>query len=149
MKSACLSSLAIEGTITKGPYVGLKKQYKAAESSELKVVEIDHSLSKIWSLRSRFSARRGNSNSGIASLPFSFLKFIYLRVSAYDLPLIVMEVGMVTPFLPLPIMVDSGGTVGALAFVTVKPIGTPRILLLPFFLKMILMWVGLVMLRKY
>ena len=51
--------------------------------------------------------------------------------------------------LPFPMIVAAGGLVGGCAFVTVKPIGTPFILLPPFFLKMILRWVGLVMLRKY
>lgn len=60
-----------------------------------------------------------------------------------------MEVGAVTPFFPLPMIVDSGGTVGALALVTVKPIGQPLVFLPPFLLKIILMWVGLVILRKY
>jgi hypothetical protein len=50
---------------------------------------------------------------------------------------------------PLPIIVEGGGVVGAFALVTVIPIGTPLILLLDFFLKIILRWVGLVIFKKY
>jgi len=56
---------------------------------------------------------------------------------------------MVTPFFPLPMIVDSGGMVGALAFVTVKPtVAVGSLLPLLLFLRMILMCVGLVILRK-
>ena len=51
--------------------------------------------------------------------------------------------------LPLPIIVEGGGVVGALALVTTIPIGTPLILLFDFFLKIILRCVGLVMFKKY
>jgi hypothetical protein len=39
--------------------------------------------------------------------------------------------------LPFPIIVEGGGVVGAFALVTTIPIGTPRILLFDFFLKII------------
>ena len=61
------------------------------------------------------------------------------------------ELGRVTfpRSLPLPIISAAGGYVGGFALVTVKPIGLPATRLPLFFLRIILRWVGLVMLRKY
>lgn len=50
--------------------------------------------------------------------------------------------------LPVTICV-AGGVVGEKAFVTTRPIGTPLILLPPFFFKIIFKCVGLVMFKKY
>ena len=50
--------------------------------------------------------------------------------------------------LPVTIWV-AGGVVGEKAFVTTRPMGTPLILLPPFFFKIIFKCVGFVMFRKY
>jgi len=65
------------------------------------------------------------------------LKFIVFKVAAYEIPFTVIEVGTVTPFLPLPIIVDSGGVVGAFAFVITKPTVKPLVLRAFFFLRII------------
>lgn len=66
------------------------------------------------------------------------------------MPFCTNEEGMVTVLVPWPMIVDSGGVVGELAFVTRKPIARPaRSRRLYFFFRMILMCVGLVMFRKY
>jgi hypothetical protein len=70
-------------------------------------------------------------------------------VWAYDFPFMGRDDGMDRLSLPLPIMVEAGGVVGASALATTTPIGLPFCLLLFVFRKMIFKWVGFVILRKY
>jgi hypothetical protein len=71
------------------------------------------------------------------------------RVWAYVLPLSGREDGMDLLSFPLPIIVEAGGVVGASALETTTPIGLPFCLLLFVLRRIILRWVGFVMLRKY
>lgn len=71
------------------------------------------------------------------------------RVCAYVYPFRGRDDGIERLSLPLPIMVEAGGVVGASALATTTPIGLPFCLLLFVFRRMIFKCVGLVMLRKY
>ena len=91
----------------------------------------------------------GGSKSGIFSFPVSFWLKLARRDSAYVIPFVGIDVSILLLLFFRVIIWVAGGTVGPNALVTTTPMGTPFTLLPPFFFRMILRWVGLVILRKY